>query len=57
MMEGLDALDLLNTALAAFAILGGRVYAIIKTKVEVEHLTKKVETLFNLFTNMRDKDK
>ena len=28
-----------------------------KTKVDVEHLTKKVETLFNLFNNMRDKDK
>ena len=55
MMEGLDALDLLNTAIAAFAILGGMVYAIIKTKVDVEHLTKKVETLFNLFNNMRDK--
>ena len=56
-MEGIDALDLLNTAIAAFAILGGMVYAIIKTKVDVEHLTKKVETLFNLFNNMRDKDK
>jgi hypothetical protein len=56
-MEGLDTLDLLNTAIAAFAILGGMVYAIIKTKVDVEHLTKKVETLFNLFNNMRDKDK
>ncbi len=56
-MEGFDALDLLNTAIAAFAILGGMVYAIIKTKVDVEHLTKKVETLFNLFNNMRDKDK
>lgn len=56
-MDGIDALDLLNTAIAGFAILGGMVYAIIKTKVDVEHLTKKVETLFNLFNNMRDKDK
>ena len=56
-MDGIDALDLLNTAIAAFAILGGMVYAIIKTKVDVEHLTKKVETLFNLFNNLRDKDK
>ena len=53
MMEGFDALDLLNTAIAAFAILGGMVYAIIKTKVDVEHLTKKVETLFNLFNNIQ----
>ena len=56
-MEGIDALDLLNTGIAAFAILGGMVYAIIKTKVDVEHLTKKVETLFQLFNNMGDKDK
>ncbi len=56
-MEGFDALDLINTAIAAIDILAGMVYAIIKTKVDVEHLTKKVETLFNLFNNMRDKDK
>jgi len=56
-MEGFDALDLLNTIIAAFAILGSMAYAIIKTKIDVEHLTKKVETLFNLFNNMRDKDK
>jgi len=56
-MEGIDALDLLNTAIAAFAIIGAMVYAIIKTKVDVEHLTKKVETLFQLFNNLRDKDK
>ena len=56
-MEGFDALDLLNTAIAAFAILGSMAYAIIKTKIDVEHLTKKVVTLFNLFNNMRDKDK
>ena len=40
-----------------FAILSGMVYAIIKTKIDVEHLTKKVETLFNLFNAMRDKDR
>ncbi|QDP54963.1 MAG: hypothetical protein Tp1123SUR197351_21 [Prokaryotic dsDNA virus sp.] len=56
-MEGIDALDLLNTAIAAFAILGGMVYAIIKTKVDVEHLNKKVETLFNLVNNLRDRDR
>jgi 4-hydroxybenzoate polyprenyltransferase len=56
-MAGFDALDLLNTAIAVFAILGGMAYAIIKTKIDVEHLTKKVETLFNLFNNMRDRDK
>jgi DNA gyrase inhibitor GyrI len=50
-MESFGALDLLNTAIAAFAILGGMVYAIIKTKVDVEHLTKKVETLFQLWND------
>ena len=43
--------------MAIFAILSGMVYAIIKTKIDVEHLTKKVETLFNLFNAMRDKDR
>ena len=37
-MESFDVFDLINTAIAAFAILGGMVYAIIKTKVDVEHL-------------------
>ena len=53
-MGGFDALDLLNTAIAVFAVLGGMAYAIIKTKIDVEHLTKKVETLFQLW-NQRDK--
>ena len=48
---------LINTGIAIFAILSGIVYAIIKTKIDVEHLTKKVETLFTLFNSMRDKDR
>ena len=52
-----DVFDLINTGMAVFAILSGMVYAIIKTKIDVEHLTKKVETLFNLFNTMRDKDR
>ena len=50
-MESFDVFDVINTAIAAFAILGGMVYAIIKTKVDVEHLTKKVETLFQLWND------
>jgi len=50
-MESIDALDILNTLIAAFAILGGMAYAIIKTKIDVEHLTKKVETLFQLWND------
>jgi len=52
-----DVFDLINTGLAVFAVLSGMVYAIIKTKIDVEHLTKKVETLFNLFNEMRGKDR
>jgi DNA gyrase inhibitor GyrI len=55
-MENVDALSWLNSAIAAFAVLGGMAYAIIKTKIDVEHLTKKVETLFQLWNN-RNKDK
>ena len=44
-----DVFDLINTGIAVFAVLSGMVYAIIKTKIDVEHLTKKVETLFNIF--------
>jgi len=54
-MEGFDAVDLLNTGIAAFAILGGMAYAIIKTKIDVEHLTKKVETLFQLWNDREKK--
>ena len=52
-----DVFDLVNTGIAIFAILSGIVYAIIKTKIDVEHLTKKVETLFSLFNEMRNKDR
>ena len=52
-----DVFDLINTGIAVFAVLSGMVYAIIKTKIYVEHLTKKVETLFNLFNEMRGKDR
>ena len=52
-----DVFDLINTGIAVFAVLSGLVYAIIKTKIDVEHLTKKVETLFNLFNEMRGKDR
>ena len=52
-----DVFDLINTGMAIVAILSGMVYAISKTKIDVEHLTKKVETLFNLFNAMRDKDR
>ena len=52
-----DVFDLIHTGLAVFAVLSGMVYAIIKTKIDVEHLTKKVETLFNLFNEMRGKDR
>mgnify|MGYP001387600744 FL=1 len=52
-----DVFDLINTGIAVFAVLSGMVYAIIKTKIDVEHLTKKVETLFNLFNEMRGKDR
>ena len=52
-----DVYDLINTGIAVFAVLSGMVYAIIKTKIDVEHLTKKVETLFNLFNEMRGKDR
>ena len=52
-----DVFDLINTGLAVFAVLSGMVYAIIKTNIDVEHLTKKVETLFNLFNEMRGKDR
>tara|TARA_Y100001968_G_C19065326_1_gene575708 strand:+ start:142 stop:321 length:180 start_codon:yes stop_codon:yes gene_type:complete len=53
----IDVFDLINTGIAVFAVLSGMVYAIIKTKIDVEHLTKKVETLFNLFNEMRGKDR
>ena len=52
-----DVFDLINTGIAVFAVLAGMVYAIIKSKIDVEHLTKKVETLFNLFNEMRGKDR
>jgi len=52
-----DVFDLINTGIAVFAVLSGMVYAIIKTKIDVEHLTKKVETLFNLFNEMRNTDR
>ena len=52
-----DVFDLINTGIAVFAVLSGMVYAIIKTKIDVEHLTKKVEILFNLFNEMRGKDR
>jgi hypothetical protein len=57
MASEFDVFDLINTGIAIFAILSGIVYAIIKTKIDVEHLTKKVETLFTLFNTMRDKDR
>ena len=56
-MEGIQPLDLLNTAIAALAIVGAMVYAIIKTKVDVEHLNKKVETLFQLFNEWNNRGK
>ena len=52
-----DVFDLINTGIAVFAVLSGMVYAIIKTKIDVEHLTKKVETLFNLLNEMRGNDR
>ena len=50
----IDFFDIINTVLIACGILIPMVYAIIKTKVDVDHLKKQVTSLFDLW-NSRDK--
>tara|TARA_B100000700_G_scaffold158093_1_gene175347 strand:+ start:229 stop:411 length:183 start_codon:yes stop_codon:yes gene_type:complete len=60
-MEGLEAVDLINIGLGLFVVLGGIVYSLIKTKLDVDNIKQvhgeKIKTLFDLFNNLRDKGK
>ena len=60
-MEGLEAVDLINIGLGLFVELGGIVYSLIKTKLDVDNIKQvhgeKIKTLFDLFNNLRDKGK
>ena len=50
----MDGMELINTILIAAGILIPMVYAIIKTKVDVDHMKKQITSLFDLW-NARDK--
>ena len=53
-MEGVSLVDLFNSALGAFAVIGAIVYSLISQKVDIEHMKKQITQLFNLW-NRRDK--
>ena len=56
-MEGVSITEWIDVFLGGFAVLGGIVYALVRNHVVLQELQKKVETLFNLFNQMKDKDK
>lgn len=56
-METIGVGDWITIFFGAFTILSGIIFALIRNHVMLQECIKKIETLFQLVNNMKDKNK